>query len=161
MRRRHQRYDLEATTHFVTAVTRVRGDWFVNDETCTKLLLLFEKYRERYRLVCFGYVLMPDHLHALLFQETDGPLVSQLMNSFKREASKQRDILGYPDATLWRDRYDDIALPGSDAISRRMRYMHGNPVERGLVAEATEYKWSSLRYLLEMDTHSIVTLTRR
>lgn len=103
---------------------------------------------------------MPDHLHVLFYQEKEGSLVSDVMANFKRETSKQLDLPNYAGATLWCDRYDDIPLPGSRAIYRRLEYMHNNPVERGLVDKETDYLWSSARLYYEMDGQRIVTIRR-
>jgi putative transposase len=145
MRRRHQQLDFAESIHFVTTTTRVRGTWFVEAGLCTHILEMLEWYRAKHDLRCLGYVLMPDHLHVLLHQTEAGAFVSQLMAGFKRETSKQTCPPAYPTEALWRDRYDDVPVPGHDAALNKLRYMHDNPVRRGLVAEAQDYPWSSAR----------------
>ncbi len=134
MRRRHQNLNFAGTMHFVTTVTRERGNWFTNPDQCKFILELFEKYRAKFEIACLGFVLMPYHFHVLLYQEQEGSSVSSLMNSFKRETSKQLDLVGYSAVTLWRDRYDDVRIPGPDAVTKRLNYMHHNPVRRGIEA---------------------------
>lgn len=68
MLRRHQTIAFANSIHFVTLVTRERGRWFVAPELCREILTTFERCRAKENLECFGYVLMPDHLHALLRQ---------------------------------------------------------------------------------------------
>jgi putative transposase len=160
MRRRHKRLDFAGSLHFVTTVTRERGNWFVSDFVCSEILTIFEHYRKRYGLDCYGYVLMPDHFHALLLQSTEDLSVSQLMNSFKRETSKFLNISDYPADTLWQHHYDDVPIPGPRATMTRLEYMHNNPVRRGLVAQATDYLWSSARFHFDLSNQSLITLMR-
>ena len=159
MRRRHQQLDFAGSIHFVTATARVRGSWFVEAGLCTRILEMLEWYRAKHDQRCLGYVLMPDHLHVLLHQTEAGAFVSQLMAGFKRETSKQTRPDGFPAANLWADRYDDVPVPGHDAVMNKLVYLHGNPVRRGLVAEAHDYPWSSARDYFA-DSAGIVRITK-
>jgi putative transposase len=137
--------ETENSDHFVTTVTRVRGSWFCDPRICLEALRLFEKYRALDGLICYGYVLMPDHVHSVLKQPFAGPMVSRFMANMKRETSlRARELLGdvFPG---WCDRYDDVYLPNSEAVRERLRYMHLNPVRRGLVEAPEDYGWSSAR----------------
>jgi len=94
---------------------------------------------------CLGYVLMPDHLHALLLQQEEGLAVSELMERFKKFTSRKLRPAMYTGVSLWRRRYDDVPVPGTDAAKTKLIYMHGNPVRRGLVTTPEDYPWSSAR----------------
>jgi len=143
MRRRHQRLDFSGSIHFVTTVTRHRGNWFTDASVCQRILFLFERYRKEHHLTCFGYVLMPDHLHTILQQMEDGPITSNWAADFKRETSLGISINNYDGRTLWRDRYDDVPIPGYDAARTRLEYMLSNPIRRGLCDRSEDYLWSS------------------
>jgi putative transposase len=158
MLRRHTRLDFDGSVHFVTTVTNVRGNWFVKDDTCTALLELFEGYRKQQQLDCFGFILMPDHLHALLRQTTASGTVPLFMGGFKSVSSRRLKPQGYPAKLLWRENYDDVPVPGSNALRTKMKYIHENPLRRGLVDHVEDYKWSSARQLYEIE-QGIVTLT--
>jgi len=152
MLRRHQILDFKGSIHFITTVTALRGNWFIEDAICTEVLKIFDGYRSRFTLRCLGYVLMPDHLHALLYQDGSGSLVSDFMQAFKGLTSKKCRPHQYADSNLWRRRYDDIPIPGSNAARIRIEYIHGNPVRRGLVEQAENYPWSSARDYLELSS---------
>jgi len=94
---------------------------------------------------CLGYVLMPDHLHALLFQQKEGFAVAELMERFKKFTSRKLRPRAYTGVSLWRRRYDDVPVPGTDAAKTKLVYLHGNPVRRGLVTSPEDYPWSSAR----------------
>lgn len=148
MLRRHERLTFAGSLHFITTVTERRGNWFVREEDCRAILELFEHCRAKHGLHCLGYVLMPDHLHAVLFQSTEGPIVSRMMAEFKSESSLNCRPRAYPEAHLWRRRYDDVPLPGTKAVWRRIHYAHGNPLKRGLAERIEDYPWSSARDFL-------------
>ncbi len=144
MRRRHQNLSFSGSIHFITTVTSKRGSWFTDEITCIHILTLFEKLRQQYHLSCYGYVLMPDHLHALLVQDNDGESVPLFMNAFKKWTSRRYRERISDARTLWARGYDDVPVPGSDAARTKIEYMHFNPIRRGLVNEPSEYRWSSI-----------------
>jgi putative transposase len=152
MLRRHRVLDFKGGTHFITTVTATRGNWFIEDAICTEILKIFEGYRSKFGLHCLGYILMPDHLHALLHQEESGSIVSDFMEAFKGLTSKKCRPHQYADRSLWRRRYDDVPIPGPNAARTRIEYIHENPVRRGLVEHVENYPWSSARDYLELSS---------
>ncbi|MBI5058672.1 transposase [candidate division KSB1 bacterium] len=149
MLRRHKRLAFAGSVHFVTTVTSVRGQWFVVPSICTEMLEIFEQHRRDTGVICLGYVLMPDHLHALMLQEVDGAIVSEFMRRFKRKTSFPFRPAEYPERDLWRRRFDDNYIPGPDAMHLKLNYMHHNPVKKVFAETAEAYPWSSARdYLL-------------
>jgi putative transposase len=143
MRQRHQRLAFAGSIHFITTIARARGEVFTNERTCREILDLFEWYRNKFAVNCLGYVLMPDHLHALLHQEKADLLIPPLMQGFKKLTSRRCRPPRYPRWTLWQSRYDDVPVPGFDAVKTKLDYIHANPIRRGLVARAEDYPWSS------------------
>jgi len=157
MLRRHQQLTFAGSVHFITVVTEKRGNWFCSDDICISLLYLFESYRAKFQLVCFGYVLMPDHLHTLLMQPEDGPQVQQFMNEFKKWSSRKLKPASFDSARLWRRSYDDVPVPGRNASVIKLNYLHNNPVRRGLVSNMEDYRWSSFHDYID-GPHGIVTV---
>lgn len=146
MRQRHTLIGFANSLHFVTTVTSIRGQWFTYDPLCQRVLESFEFHRSKNRIICLGYVLMRDHLHALLYQLEEGSAVSDCLAGFKKYTSrflKPKDYLG---KTLWENRYDDVPIPGPKAALKRIEYLHENPVRVGLVNNPNVYKWSSARF---------------
>ena len=159
MRQRHKRLAFAGSIHFITTVTRVRGAMFTDDRICRELLELFEWYRGKFSVDCLGYVLMPDHLHAVLHQEEAEVVVPQLMQGFKKLTSRRCRPARYPKIPLWQSRYDDVPVPGSDAVKTKLNYIHANPVRRGLVEEPEDYPWSSARDYYNEEA-GIVTISK-
>lgn len=107
---------------------------------------------------CIGYVLMPDHLHALLFQPKEGFAVAELMERFKKFTSRKLRPALYNGTSLWRRRYDDVPVPGANAVKTKINYIHENPVRRDLVDIPEDYPWSSAREYAELE-QGIVHIT--
>ncbi|RPH95640.1 hypothetical protein EHM69_03665 [candidate division KSB1 bacterium] len=144
MLRRHSRISFPGTLHFITTVTSIRSDWFRREEQCRRILWEFEKSRVRHNVLCLGYVLMPDHLHAVLLQSVDGLQIAAMLRDFKAATALRCRPDEFGNSSFWRRRYNDVPLPGVNALHRRLEYMHNNPVKRGFVVEPIEWPWSSI-----------------
>jgi putative transposase len=159
MRTRHQTISCKGSIHFITTVTRARGQWFVDPAFCSALLELFESYRAHFKIECLGYILMPDHFHTLLLQTHDDDRISACLSGFKKISSVKLRPLAYPPIRLWRNRYDDVPVPHRDAVLTKVNYMHDNAVRGGLSSEAELYPWSSAAFYL-LDQPGIVTVNK-
>ncbi|MFZ5433846.1 MAG: REP-associated tyrosine transposase [Calditrichota bacterium] len=160
MLQRHTKLAFSGSVHFITTVTAVRGNWFIEPDLCRNLLMLFEGYRERHNVRCLGYVLMPDHLHALLHQDNDSPVIPRLLDDFKSVSSRQYRPKSYPTHHLWAKRYDDVPIPNVEAARTRLEYMHNNPVRRGISEQPQDYPWSSAKVLMGYEGESVVALSQ-
>jgi putative transposase len=149
----------ENSIHFITIVTRERGFWFRDEVCCRGLLESLEHHRRRLDLACCAYVLMPDHLHALLCQKSEGELVPDLVREFKKWTSRRCRPAHYPGQSLWQDQYDDVPVPGSEAARTKIEYVHNNPVRKGITERPEKYLWSSARDYWEMGK-GIVEITK-
>lgn len=152
MLRRHSRLSFAGSTHFVTTVTHVRGNWFVCEALCHETLSIFEGYRRKFGVLCFGYVLMPDHLHALHLQPEESAGIPAMLQAFKRLTAARCRPADYPEGPFWRRRYDDVPVPGPKAARTKLTYMLANPLRSGLVGTPEEYLWSSAPHVLKGET---------
>jgi putative transposase len=143
MRKRHTQLAFTGSIHFITTVTGIRGNWFIEPSVCEGLLSIFESYRAKFAIECLGYVLMPDHIHGLLVQKEEGLIIPAFMEGFKSLTARLCRLPNYTAPALWRARYDDVPVPGSDAVRIKLEYIHNNPVRRGLVELPECYRWSS------------------
>jgi putative transposase len=50
---------------------------------------------------------------------------------------------------IWKDRYSDNIIRTTKELWSVIEYIHNNPVKAGLVAKATDYRWSSAREYAE------------
>lgn len=102
-----------------------------------------ETLRRRYAFVVAGYVLMPEHVH-LLVSEPQGSTLAVVLQVLKQQTSRK---LKRPDeAQFWQRRYYDFNVHSEEKTVEKLRYMHRNPVKRGLVARPEQWIWSSFRH---------------
>jgi putative transposase len=107
------------------------------------LAKVFDAVRDRRRFLLGGYVFMPDHWHALLFpgpQDTLPRLMGSLKVASTRLINKHRQGRG----DFWQPRYHDHAIRTVKEFLDALRYMHMNPVRRGLVEKPEDWPWSSI-----------------
>jgi putative transposase len=103
---------------------------------------VLEQTRERHRARIYAYVLMPEHVH-LLVNEPPRILLAQFLKALKQITSRK---LRGPREKFWQDRYYDSNVHGEKARSEVIRYIHHNPVKRGLVERPEDWAWSSFRH---------------
>ena len=128
---------------------------------CRDLFLrILEETRQRYGVIVVGYVVMPEHVH-LLISEPDETTHSVVMQVLKQRFAKEllarlRERAARPEGSLWttvlergqvwQRRFYDFVLWNRHKRAEKLRYMHENPVRRGLVSAPEEWKWSTFRH---------------
>jgi len=106
--------------------------------------------RRRYSFVVLGYVVMPEHFHLLLSepQQSDLSTVIQALKlGFARrvQGELRRSKLSMIPSQIWQPRFYDFNVWTEHKRIEKLRYMHRNPVKRGLVQEPEHWRWSSFR----------------
>jgi putative transposase len=118
------------------------------------LLEVMERVRVRYRFVVVGYVIMPEHIHLLISEPERGD-PSKVMQAIKQGFARR--ILGRDDGVrIWQARFYDFVVFTEKKRVEKLRYMHRNPVKRGLVLEPQQWKWSSYRHYAEGERGIVV-----
>ena len=87
---------------------------------------------------------MPEHVH-LLISEPERATLAQALQALKQSVAR-RLIAGQPH--FWQARYYDFNVYTQEKRIEKLRYMHRNPVKRGLVKEPQDWAWSSFRHYL-------------
>jgi putative transposase len=124
-----------------------------------RFLALLEQTRERYRFVVVGYVVMPEHIHLLVTEpEVGNPSIviqvlkqrtaRALLPKRKRRDPRQRNLFGDEPGhrAFWQARFYDFNVWKTKKRVEKLRYMHRNPVKRGLVKSPEQWRWSSYRF---------------
>jgi putative transposase len=111
-----------------------------------------EAVRVRYRLVVAGYVLMPEHVHLLVGEPQKDSLAGALQ-VLKQLTSRKLKQPGA--AQFWQRRYYDFNVHSEEKRVEKLRYMHRNPVKRGLVDKPEEWQWSSFRHYATGETGTV------
>jgi len=97
--------------------------------------------RRRFGLSMYAYVIMPEHVHLLMSEPTQ-LTIADAVHFLKLSFSKRHKING----SFWQKRYYDRNVRTAREFGVKLRYVHRNPVKRGLVKTAADWKWSSFRH---------------
>jgi len=148
MPRNLKRYQESRQTHFVTFSCYRRQARLRSPVRCDLFVEKLEQTRRRFSLRVYGYVVMPEHVH-LLLSEPDRELLATALQSLKLAVSKGAPrpgaVSGEP-ARLWQSRYYDRNVRDHAEFVEKLRYIHRNPVQRGLVNRPEDWPWSSFRH---------------
>ena len=106
------------------------------------LIDALEGARRRLAFLLCGYVLMPDHWHALIW--TGYPLtISQAIHDVKKVCARHLHARRGTQGPVWQHQFWDRFVRHAREFNDRLAYMHLNPVRKGLVAKPEEWRWSS------------------
>ena len=117
--------------------------------------------REKKMYDLWGYIIMPEHVHVVLLPKP-GMKISRILTTIKQSVSKRAilwtkqnvpDFLKYMEGIqpggkchhrFWqRGGGYDRNLRSVEDVYEKIHYIHANPVRRGLVEKANDWKWSS------------------
>jgi putative transposase len=134
------RYHQAGCFHFVTFSCYHRLA-YLGTATARRLFeRSLEAMRKRYDFVVCGYVVMPEHVH-LLLSEPKEALLSKAIQALKLSVSVQSR-----QRPFWQARYYDFNVHNEAKRVEKLRYMHRNPVMRGLVEKPEQWRWSSFMH---------------
>ena len=99
---------------------------------------------------------MPEHIHLLISepQEGDPSLIMQVLKQQFAQHVLSRPRRGKtnpPPAAavhIWEARFYDFNVWTKRNRIEKLRYMHRNPVKRGLVSSPEQWPWSSFRFYM-------------
>jgi putative transposase len=144
MPRQLRRFQDNGDYHFVTFSCYDRRPYLAEHGAYDVFEEILERFRARNGLHLYAYVLMPEHVHLLLSEPLCAKL-SSVLGVIKQQSSK-RLIQGRP--AFWLERYHDVNLATAEKTRDAVRYIHRNPVARGLVERPEDWPWSSYRHYL-------------
>ena len=134
------RYQQTGEFHFLTFSCYRRRDYLSAVAAMELFEDALERVRLRYRFVVAGYVVMPEHVHLLVNEPARG-LLSRAIQALKLSLtmrSRQRPF--------WQAHYYDFNVSTHEKFVEKLRYIHRNPVVRGLVGKPEDWLWSSFRH---------------
>jgi len=165
-----KRYQQTRQLHFVTFSCYHRKTLFADPRPCDLFVQTLETVRSWYGFWLVGYVVMPEHVH-LLLSEPDRQNLALVLQMLKQMVSRRlrpAPVVGpsYREANLggpsyreakggdvqlqpfWQARYYDFNVWSEQKCVEKLRYIHRNPVKRGLVERPEDWLWSSFRHYL-------------
>jgi REP-associated tyrosine transposase len=160
MPQRLHRYYGAGYSHFITTSCYQRAPLLGSRRNRDLFLHVLEQVRHRYHFVVVGYVVMPEHVHLLIGEPQRGDpsvVMKALKQGFARRLLarlrrtrdlNQRSLWQAPveRGRIWQPRFYDFVVFSEHKRVEKLRYMHRNPVKRGLVLEPQQWAWSSFRH---------------
>ena len=89
---RRLKYNIQNDIHFVTTNTSNRLPIFKDDRCCQILIDNLKFYRNKYQLKYFGYVIVPDHIHILIWFDLEKYpelTISKIIQGIKSYTAKE------------------------------------------------------------------------
>ena len=175
MARRLHRYYGAGYSHFITTSCYRRLPLLASARNRDLFLRVLELVRRRYRFVVAGYVVMPEHVHLLIGEPQRGDpsvVMKALKQGFarrllaglrRRTNSKQLSLWEAPleRGRIWQARFYDFVVFSEHKRVEKLRYMHRNPVRRGLVLGPEQWMWSSFRHYAYGEPGAVVVNERQ
>jgi len=141
-----KRYQQTRELHFITFSCYHRAPLLNNAAARNTFVMALERVRVWYGFYLVGYVVMPEHVHLLMSEPERGTLALSLQ-MLKQIVSRKPTVeaKGEP---FWQPRYYDFNVWSEHKQVEKLRYLHRNPVKRGLVEKPEDWLWSSFRHYL-------------
>lgn len=173
-----KRYRIEGSIFYITNNIYNRIRIFTQPSFVIPILDSLNYYRFQYTCKLIGYVIMPDHIHLLIWPRTS-QLVTDFMRDFKRFTSgriaRQAKLEGKTDWTeqfgsagnetdraeykVWQDSFWEQSIYTEVVLKQKLDYIHLNPVRAGFVAEPGKYPYSSYRNYY-LDDNQLIDIDR-
>jgi putative transposase len=153
---KRQIINLPGQRHFVTFSTYQLRRFFDSAHTRDIVMEVLDQSLGTHRAGCSGFVIMPSHVHAILFGEPDFQ-ISRLIQAWKKTSSYRLKRLYASEVTsyhqmcpqncpIWQAGFYDFNLESDEKISEKLDYMHNNPVQAQLADTHVAWPWSSARF---------------
>jgi len=160
--------DVPGHIHFLTFSTYQRRRFLDSPETRDIVIVVLEKCLRTHQANCAGFVVMPNHVHALIYGAENfkiSPFVQvwkktssyRIREFFERELVKYESLCpkGCP---IWQARFYDFNVDSPEKLNEKLSYIHSNPVMAGLAETMLDWSWSSARFY-ELEEPVGVTIT--
>jgi putative transposase len=167
--------------HYLTTSTYRRARLFDSERFQRNFITVLGGLRAQLGFRMVGYVLMPEHFHLLIWpsdmanptqimQRLAGRTAKFVLSSLRRNLQfpwcrrmlervrLPSTVHSHAHVRVWQRRFYDMNIWSEKKRLEKLKYMHGNPVKRGLVSSPDQWPWSSFRFynlgdesLLKMD----------
>jgi putative transposase len=153
---KRQIIDSPGELHFVTFSTYQRRAFLAPERTRDIVLEVLQVCLEKHRADCFGFVVMPNHVHAILSVSAEAA-IARFIQAWKKTSSYRikrfyaQELTKYHDlcpenCPIWQAKFYDFNLESNEKFLEKLEYMHSNPVAAGLASTILDWTWSSASF---------------
>ncbi len=168
-RKTRETFNTPGEAHELTFTCFKYQKFLTKDRTRQYVIDSLNRSRKKYAFDIWAYVIMPEHIHLLIFPTEEEYDVSKILKSVKSSVAKKAMnylrshnpeglkylATGYATQpyTFWMEGggYDRNAIK-KETVDFMVNYIHNNPVRRGLVEQAEDWRWSSMQEHLNPGT---------
>jgi putative transposase len=136
-----KRYQNSGSLHFITFSCYRRQPLLRTPGAPEMFEQALEEARVKYGFFVYGYVVMPEHVH-LLVSEPERHTLATAIKAIKQSVARRQVKTG---EHFWQGRYYDFNVGTAQKKVEKLKYIHRNPIHRGLVARPEDWPWSSYR----------------
>jgi putative transposase len=138
------------STYFVSASAYQKMSLFQTERMAGLFLDVLYHYRKDGKYLLHEFVLMPNHFHLLVTpQEITLERALQLMKGgFSYRAKKELGFTG----EIWQTSFHDRRVRDLPEYQGFRKYIHENPVKRGLCSSPEQYPYSSANGKFPLDS---------
>jgi putative transposase len=151
-------YDQEGHAHYVTFSCYKRRRLLMDDKAKGIVIGVLNSELAKIGAKCAGFVVMPDHVHAILWFPKPNQL-SRFMKQWKQRTSVEikklmkNDLPNYLTQfdvrdPVWQPRYYSFNIFSAKKLKEKIDYIHENSVRAGLVDHPGDWIYSSAGYYL-------------
>lgn len=123
----HQRFQRQIETW----LDQGHGSCVFRDPACARLMADAMLFHENERTVLHAWVVMPNHVHALVTLLQDHQL-PEVLQSWKGYTAKQVNAHLGKSGSLWQKSYYDRLIRNAEHLARVVRYIRTNPAKAKL-----------------------------
>jgi putative transposase len=138
-----KRFQQSRDLHFLTFSCYQRRPNFAGPREREVFEAALERVRQQYDMCVYGFVIMPEHVH-MLVNEPERETLAKAMQSLKQSVARRLALRA--EDSFWMERYYDFNVWSERKFVEKLRYIHRNPVHRGLVPHPEDWPWSSYRH---------------
>lgn len=101
------------------------------------------EWKGRLRCKVYGFCLMTNHVHLIIDPGEECANLGRLMQRVACRYTRRVNRLEGRSGTAWNGRFDSSPIDTDLYLMACCRYVDLNPVRAGIVADPSEYRWSS------------------
>lgn len=159
-------YNFPCHAHFLTFSCYQRLPLLSKDRTRNWLIESIIVAKEKYQYALWAYVIMPEHVHLLVYPLVENYNISLFLKAIKQSVVRRAKHYLEEHDRNWLDKLTvkcgsrevfkfwqagpgyDRNITSKNELLEKIYYMHNNPVRRGLVQTPNEWEWSSARWYM-------------
>ncbi len=155
-----EHYTTQGHAHYITLVIKNRVSVFSNSILSEKCIQAIAFYQNNFEVRILGYVIMPDHIHLIVWPQSKTSL-EDFVRDFKKYLAREILNQAAPKEKarfllstslkrnhryqVWQKDFYDFNIYSQDTLIEKLNYIHNNPQRKGLVENPEDYPYSSYR----------------